>query len=109
MELSTPLNQAHYWVREADRQLRRGRFQEALGLQDRIVTLLELAKAESKDNRISESLDLQIKHHIKQKLVIKSRGEKFSKDLKNLQIKMAKANLQDAGLQVTFDLLPIIC
>ena len=99
MELSTPLNQAHYWVREADRQLRRGRFQEALGLQDKIVALLELAKAESKDNRISESLDLQIKHHIKQKLVIKSRGEKFSKDLRNLQIKMAKANLQDAGLQ----------
>jgi len=102
MELHTPLNQAHYRAREADRLLKKGKFEEAINLQDKIVDLLELAKADSNDNKITESLDLQIKHHIKQKLVITqkpSRCEKFSKDLKNLQLKMAKANLQDAGLQ----------
>lgn len=105
MELDTSLNQAHFFVREAERQLKRGKFEEALSLQDKIVTLLELAKKDSCDNKISESLDLQIKHHIKQKVVItqrQSRCEKYTKDLKNLQIKMANANIQDAGLQVRY-------
>merc|ERR1712029_148625 len=101
MELETPLNKAHYLVREAERLLK-GKFGEAVKLQDKIVTLLESAKTDSRDNKVTESIELQIKHHIRQKVVIaqrQNRCEKYTKDLKNLQIKMAKANLQDAGLQ----------
>ena len=103
MELGTPLNKAHFLVREAERLLKKGKFGEAVKLQDKIVTLLEAAKADSRDNKVTESIELQIKHHIRQKVVItqrQSRCEKYTKDLKNLQLKMAKANLQDAGLQV---------
>lgn len=103
MELETPLNKAHYLVREAERLLKKGKFGEAVKLQDKIVTLLESAKTDSRDNKVTESIELQIKHHIRQKVVIaqrQNRCEKYTKDLKNLQIKMAKANLQDAGLQV---------
>lgn len=105
MELSTNLNQAHFMVREAERLLKKGNFEEAIALQDKIVNLLELAKGDSKDNKVTESLNLQIKNHIKQKLVIaqrRCRCEKYTKDLHNLQLKMAKAGLQeiqDAGLQ----------
>jgi len=102
MELETPLNKAHYLVREAERLLKKGKFGEAVKLQDKIVTLLESAKTDSRDNKVTESIELQIKHHIRQKVVIaqrQNRCEKYTKDLKNLQIKMAKANLQDAGLQ----------
>jgi len=102
MELETPLNKAHFLVREAERLLKKGKFGEAVKLQDKIVTLLEAAKADSRDNKVTESIELQIKHHIRQKVVItqrQSRCEKYTKDLKNLQLKMAKANLQDAGLQ----------
>merc|ERR1712108_19266 len=102
MELETPLNKAHFLVREAERLLKKGKFGEAVKLQDKIVTLLEAAKADSRDNKATESIELQIKHHIRQKVVItqrQSRCEKYTKDLKNLQLKMAKANLQDAGLQ----------
>ena len=103
MELETPLNKAHFLVREAERLLKKGKFEEAVKQQDKIVTLLEAAKAESRDNKVTESIELQIKHHIRQKVVIaqrQSRCEKYTKDLKNLQLKMAKANLLDAGLQV---------
>ena len=103
MELETPLNKAHFLVREAERLLKKGKFGEAVKLQDQIVTLLEAAKADSRDNKVTDSIELQIKHHIRQKVVItqrQSRCEKYTKDLKNLQLKMAKANLQDAGLQV---------
>merc|ERR1712055_1184688 len=102
MELETPLNKAHFLVREAERLLKKGKFGEAVKLQDKIVTLLEAAKADSRDNKVTDSIELQIKHHIRQKVVItqrQSRCEKYTKDLKNLQLKMAKANLQDAGLQ----------
>merc|ERR1711997_853806 len=102
MELETPLNKAHFLVREAERLLKKGKFGEAVKLQDQIVTLLEAAKADSRDNKVTESIELQIKHHIRQKVVItqrQSRCEKYTKDLKNLQLKMAKANLLDAGLQ----------
>merc|ERR1712226_499709 len=102
MELETPLNKAHFLVREAERLLKKGKFEEAVKQQDKIVTLLEAAKADSRDNKVTESIELQIKHHIRQKVVIaqrQSRCEKYTKDLKNLQLKMAKANLQDAGLQ----------
>lgn len=102
MELDTPLNRAHQAARQADRLLKKGKFEAAIQLQDTIVGLLELARQDSRDNKITESLEQQIKHHIKQKLVISQRQrrcEKYTKDLKNLQLKMAKANLQEAGLQ----------
>jgi len=99
MELDTPLNRAHLMVRQADRLVKQGKFQEAIQLQDRIVTELEAARSHSKDNKVTESLGLQIQHHIKQKLVIAQRRSKYTKDLRNLQIKMAKASVQDAGLQ----------
>lgn len=104
MELSTPLNRAHFLVREAERLLKKGKFEESIEHQDQIIVLLAEARDQSKvDNKVKESLDLQIKHHNKQKSVItrkQKQCEKFTKDLKNLQIKMANANLQDAdGLQ----------
>ena len=89
MELETPLNKAHFLVREAERLLKKGKFGEAVKLQDKIVTLLEAAKADSRDNKVTDSIELQIKHHIRQKVVItqrQSRCEKYTKDLQNLQI-----------------------
>ena len=87
-------------VRQADRLAKQANFQEAIQLQDTIVTELEAARSHSKDNKVTESLDLQIQHHIKQKLVLAQRRSKYTKDLRNLQIRMAKASVQDAGLQV---------
>lgn len=86
-------------VRQADRLAKQANFQEAIQLQDTIVTELEAARSHSKDNKVTESLDLQIQHHIKQKLVLAQRRSKYTKDLRNLQIRMAKASVQDAGLQ----------
>merc|ERR1719431_1288652 len=80
-------------------------FEEAIKHQDKIVALLTEAKEQqSVDNRVRESLTLQIEYHSKQKAVIshkQKRCDKFTKDLKNLHIKMAKANLDEAdgGLQ----------
>jgi len=105
MELNTPLNQAHFLVREAERFLKKGKFEEAIKHQDKIVALLTEAKEQQTvDNRVRESLTLQIQYHSKQKAVIshkQKRCDKFTKDLKNLHIKMAKANLDEAdgGLQ----------
>jgi len=102
MEHKSPLNEAHFNARQAERLLKKGKFQEAISQQDKIVALLELAKADSTDNKVTESLDLQIEHHLKQKLIITQkqvRCQRFSKDLKNLQQKMAKANVEEAGLQ----------
>jgi len=103
MELSTSLNQAHYLGRQAEKLVKTGKFEEAVSLQDRIVELLEKALVEATNNKVIESLELQIKFHIKQKDVIghrQKRCEKFNKDLTNLKIKMEKANLAAAdGLQ----------
>ena len=91
-------------VRQAEKLVKTGKFEEAVSKQDRIVELLQVALGETSDNKVKESLQLQIKFHIKQKEVIghrRKRCEKYSKDLTNLQIKMAKANLAAAdGLQV---------
>ena len=107
MEISTPLNQAHYLGRQADKLVKTGKFEEAVKLQDKIVELLQLALEEATDNKVKESLELQIKFHTKQKEVIgqrKRRCEKFNKELTNLKIKMEKANLAAAdGLQVIRD------
>jgi len=103
MEISTPLNQAHYVGRQADKLVKTGKFVEAVKLQDKIVELLQLALEEATDNKVKESLELQIKFHTKQKDVIgqrQRRCEKFNKELTNLKIKMEKANLAAAdGLQ----------
>eukprot|EP00092_Neocalanus_flemingeri_P063276 GFUD01076517.1.p1 GENE.GFUD01076517.1~~GFUD01076517.1.p1 ORF type:complete len:239 (-),score=102.48 GFUD01076517.1:143-859(-) len=103
MELQTPLNQAHLLVRQAEKLVKTGKFEEAVSQQDRIVELLQLALRETTDNKVRESLELQVKFHTKQKEVIgyrQARCEKYSKDLTNLQIKMAQANLAAAdGLQ----------
>jgi len=103
MELSTPLNQAHFLGRQADKLVRTGKFEEAVNLQDKITECLQEALKEATNNKVIESLELQIKFHQKQKDVIgqrKKRCEKFSKELKNLKIKMEKANLAAAdGLQ----------
>jgi hypothetical protein len=65
-----------------------------------------LALAESKDNKVVESLELQIQHHHKQKQIIglrQARYEKITKNLHTIQQRMEKANiLQDAdNLQVS--------
>jgi len=103
MELSTPLNQAHFLGRQADKLVRTGKFEEAVSLQDKIIKCLQEALKETTNNKVIESLELQIKFHQKQKDVIgqrQKRCEKFSKELKNLKIKMEKANLAAAdGLQ----------
>ena len=104
MELATPLNAAHFLVRQAEKWVKTGKFEEAIKQQDRVVELLQVALGETTDNKVRESLELQIKFHTKQKEVIghrQKRWEKYSKELTNLQIKMEKANLAAAdGLQV---------
>ena len=104
MELATPLNKAHYLGRQAEKSVRTGKFEEAVNLQDRIVELLQEALEDATDNKVIESLELQIKFHRKQKDVIghrKKRCDKFTKELTNLKRKMEKANLAAAdGLQV---------
>jgi len=103
MELATPLNKAHYLGRQAEKSVRTGKFEEAVNLQDRIVELLQEALEDATDNKVIESLELQIKFHRKQKDVIghrKKRCDKFTKELTNLRRKMEKANLAAAdGLQ----------
>jgi len=103
MELATPLNAAHFLVRQAEKWVKTGKFEEAIRQQDRVVELLQVALGETTDNKVRESLELQIKFHTKQKEVIghrQKRWEKYSKELTNLQIKMEKANLAAAdGLQ----------
>merc|ERR1712126_66845 len=99
MELASNLNQAHYLAREAERLLKRKKFDAALALQDRIVDLLELAKADSTNNKVTQSIELQILHQLKQKLVITQKRDNYTKDLHNLHLRMAKASIQDAGLQ----------
>merc|ERR1711892_1035821 len=97
------LNKAHFLVREAERHVKRGKFQEAIDLQDQIIELLDRAQLFARDNNVQDSLNLQIQHHHKQKHVIANKRkfyEKYLKDLKNLKIKMAKANMKNAdGLQ----------
>eukprot|EP00091_Calanus_sinicus_P016721 TRINITY_DN36229_c0_g1_i1.p1 TRINITY_DN36229_c0_g1~~TRINITY_DN36229_c0_g1_i1.p1 ORF type:complete len:238 (-),score=91.32 TRINITY_DN36229_c0_g1_i1:48-761(-) len=103
MELPTPLNQAHFLGRQADKLVKTGKFEEAVRLQDKIVEQLQLALEEATNNKVKESLELQVKFHNKQKDVIgqrQRRCEKFNKELANLKIKMEKANLAAAdGLQ----------
>ena len=41
MEFKTPLNEAHNQVRKAEKFLKNRNFDEAVDLQDKIVTLLE--------------------------------------------------------------------
>ena len=68
--------------------------------------MLRLALADTKDNKVSESLELQIEHHTKQKRILALRHshyDKIAKNLHNIQQRMEKTNLlQDADtLQVS--------
>jgi len=68
---------------------------------------LRLALEECKDNKIAESINLQIEFHIKQQQIIKIKEinySKYTKNLENLQRRMQKATLQEAdALQVRFN------
>ena len=68
--------------------------------------MLRLALADTKDNKVSESLELQIENHTKQKRILALRHshyDKIAKNLHNIQQRMEKTNLlQDAdNLQVS--------
>jgi len=71
---------------------------------------LRLALEECKDNKIAESINLQIEFHIKQQQIIKIKEinySKYTKNLENLQRRMQKATLQEAdALQVRFNPRP---
>ena len=66
--------------------------------------ILRIALEECADNKIAESINLQIQFHIKQQQIIRIKQinyYKFTKNLENLQIRMQKANIQEAdALQV---------
>ena len=98
------MNEAHLLGRQADKLVKSGRWEEAVGLQDKIVEQLEKALVDVTDRGIIESLEQQIVFHGKQKERItqrRKRCEKINKELVNLRIKMEKANLAAAdGLQV---------
>ena len=70
------------------------------------IVFLRLALDECKDNKIAESINLQIEFHIKQQQIIKIKEisySKYTKNLENLQRRMQKATLQEAdALQVRF-------
>merc|ERR1719348_1228684 len=101
MEVSTPLNQAHFYVRKAEKLTKTGKFEEAITLQDRIVDQLQLALLEAEDTKVRESLELQIEFHTKEKGLISERAaqwERFCRQLTSLQLKMSSASVSD-GLQ----------
>jgi len=101
MEVSTPLNQAHFYVRKAEKLTKTGKFEEAIALQDRIVDQLQLALLEAEDTKVRESLELQIEFHRKEKGLISERAaqwEHFCRQLTSLQLKMSSASVSD-GLQ----------
>ena len=98
MEFSSHLNQAHLLNRASEKQLRRGKFEEASLSQEKVVESLSEALGDCKDQKIRQSIQLQITHHQKQKRLIllkKRKCEKITKDLRNLQIKMAAVGLKD--------------
>ena len=105
MEFDTPLNKAHVNVRKSEKLLRSGRFEEAIELQDQIVTLLKEALEDAKENKIRESLKLQIDYHKQQKQIIaykKTSWERLCQQLTDLQVKMSNDSnsVSGVGLQV---------
>lgn len=70
MEFDSPLNRAHSNVRKSENLQKTGKFQEAIELQDKIVELLAEALEGARDNKIRESLILQIENHKQQKQVM---------------------------------------
>ena len=103
MELDTPLNKAHCQVRKSEKLIRVGKFEEAISLQDRIVELLTEALVDASDSNVKDSIELQIKHHKKQKDLIaykRATWENLCQQLVNLQAKMSNVSGSGDGLQV---------
>ena len=107
MEFDTPLNKAHVNVRKSEKLLKSGRFEEAKELQDQIVNLLKEALEDAKEQKIKESLELQIEYHCQQKQIIaykKTSWERLCQQLTDLQVKMNNESnsTSGVGLQVKF-------
>ena len=100
MEFDSPLNRAHSNVRKSEKLQKIGKFEEAIQLQEKIVELLEESLAEARDEKIRESLSLQIEVHKQQKQVIfykQVRWDKLCQQLANLQVKMSNASASGSG------------
>ena len=100
MEFDSPLNQAHRNVRKSEKLQKTGKFQEAIDLQDKIVDLLAESLEGVRDEKIRESISLQIENHKQQKQVIfykQARWDKLCQQLNNLQVKMSNVSASGSG------------
>ena len=103
MEFSSDLNTAHLLSRSSDRLLKKFKFSDAVEQQDQVVESLTSALVGCKDEKIRQSIKLQIDYHTKQKALILLKQKKFhkdNKDLRNLQIKMATAGIKDGDINL---------
>ena len=100
MEFDSPLNRAHSNVRKSEKLQKTGKFLEAIELQDKIVELLAESLSDAKDEKIRESLSLQIENHKRQKQLIfykQARWDKLCQQLANIQIKMSNVSASGSG------------
>jgi len=100
MEFDSPLNRAHSNVRKSEKLQKTGKFLEAIELQDKIVELLAESLSDAKDEKIRESLSLQIENHKRQKQVIfykQARWDKLCQQLANIQVKMSNVSASGSG------------
>ena len=100
MEFQTPLNQAHSYVRRAEKFFKTRKFDEAIELQDKIVELLSEALSEARDPKLEESIRAQIEFHSKQKEVIRVKAvnwEEFCRAVAALQIRMSNISGDGSG------------
>jgi len=98
MEIESDLNRAHKLSRQAEKLIKKGKYQEAIETHQQIVHYLEIALSECKDSKIETSLRLQLEHHSKQKQVInlkEARINKLTKNLQNLHLRMETAAEQE--------------
>jgi len=100
MEFSSDLNTAHLLSRSSDRLLKKFKFADAVEQQDQVISSLTSALVGCKDEKIRQSIELQIQFHTKQKTLISIKKNKFKKDLRNLQIKMAATGLKDGDVNL---------
>jgi len=98
MEIESNLNTAHRLSRQAEKYIKRGKYQEAIETHQQIVEYLKLSLSGCQDPKVKISLELQLQHHSKQKEVInlkEARINKLTKNLKNLQLRMETAAQQE--------------
>jgi len=98
MEIESNLNTAHRLSRQAEKLIKKGKYQEAIDVHQQIVHYLQIALSECKDRKIETSLRLQLEHHSKQKEVInlkEARINKLTKNLQNLHLRMETAAEQE--------------